>query len=98
MCTSYQSDSDQLCEAITSLAICASTSCVDAEGLTSFVACRLIAVDKCPGVRPIGVGEVLRRIVSKTILSLVRKDIQRAVGPLQWDMKLAVRLQSTHCE
>ena len=63
MCTSYQSDSDQLCEAITSLAICASTSCVDAEGLTSFVACRLIAVDKCPGVRPIGVGEVLRRIV-----------------------------------
>ena len=57
--------------------------CVDPEGLTSFVACRLIALDKCPGVRPIGVGEVLRRIVSKTILSLVREDIQRAVGPLQ---------------
>jgi len=34
-------------------------------------------------VRPIGVGEVLHRIVSRTILSLVREDIQRAVGPLQ---------------
>ena len=83
MCTSYQNDSDQLCEAIARLAIRVSTTCVDPEGLTSFVACRLIALDKCPGVRPIGVGEVLRRIVSKTILSLVREDIQRAVGPLQ---------------
>ena len=37
----------------------------------------------CPGVRPIGVGEVPRRIIAKAVLSLVRLDIQEAAGPLQ---------------
>ena len=40
---------------------------VDPAGLTAFTACRLIALDKCPGVRPIGVGEVVRRIVGKAV-------------------------------
>ena len=35
--------------------------------LESYVACRLIPFNKNPGVRPIGVGEVLRRIVGKAI-------------------------------
>ena len=33
--------------------------------LEAFTACRLIPLDKNPGIRPIGVGEVLRRIVGK---------------------------------
>ena len=36
-----------------------------------------------PGVRPIGVGEVLRRIVCKATLNLVQEDVQDAVGSLQ---------------
>ena len=31
--------------------------------------CRLIALDKNPGVCPIGVGEVVRRIIFKAVLS-----------------------------
>ena len=31
---------------------------VDPKGLFAFVACRLIPLNKNPGVRPIGIGEV----------------------------------------
>ncbi len=81
LCTSYHIESDQLCEAIAKLAIRVSTTYVDPGGHS--LVCRLIAIHKCPGVKLIGVGKVLRRIMSKTIISLVREDIQAAVGPLQ---------------
>ena len=51
--------------------------------LASFLSCRLIALDKCPGVRSIGVGEVARRIIAKAALSIFRDDIQKAAGPYQ---------------
>ena len=38
---------------------------------------------KCPGVRPIGVGEVVRRIIGKAVLATVKMDILEATGPLQ---------------
>ena len=47
-----------------------------------------MAPNKSPGevdlqVRPIGVGEVLRRIVGKTISWSLNQEIQEAAGPLQ---------------
>ena len=59
------------------------TEYVDPEGLSSFTACRLIALDKNPGVRPIGVGEVVRRIIGKAVLGLLKEDVQRATGYIQ---------------
>ena len=53
------------------------------SGLSAFVACRLIALDKCPGVRPIGVGEVVRRIVGKAVFAIVKMDILETAGSLQ---------------
>ena len=47
------------------------------------MACRLIPLDKCPGVKPIGVGEVPRRIIGKAILRVVDSDVEEAAGPLQ---------------
>ena len=32
------------------------------------MSCRLIALGKNPGVRPIGVGEVVRHIIAKAVL------------------------------
>ena len=37
----------------------------------SFVVCRLIPLDRQPGLRPIGVGEVLRRIPGKAVMMLL---------------------------
>ena len=45
--------------------------------------CRLIPLDKNPGVRPTGVGEVLRRIIGKTISAMFKEEIKEAAGPLQ---------------
>ena len=35
------------------------------------------------GIRPVGVGDCLRRIISKTITGLLKEDIMHAVGTLQ---------------
>ena len=48
-----------------------------------FVACRLIPLDKRPGVRPIGIGDVPRRIVAKAILFVIGEDVISAAGHLQ---------------
>ena len=47
------------------------------------MSCRLIALNKNPRVRPIGICEVVRRIISKGILSITSGDIQDAAGSLQ---------------
>ena len=54
------------------------TELVDPIVIMPLVACRLIALDKCPGVRPIGVGETMRRIMNKTIATVLRDEIQEA--------------------
>ena len=44
--------------------------------LRSYNACHLIPLDKHPGVRPIDVGEVLRRIIGRSILKCVSNDLK----------------------
>ena len=41
-----------------------------------------IALDKNPGIRPIGIGEK-SCIISKTILSMAKTDISKSAGNLQ---------------
>ena len=53
------------------------------ELLEAYVSCRLIPLDKAPGIRLIGVGEVLRRVVGKSISRVANKVIKEAAGPLQ---------------
>ena len=51
--------------------------------MEAYVSCQLIPLDKNPGVRPIGVGEVLRRVAGNCIGWVLKDDIQLADGPLQ---------------
>ena len=83
LCSSFKSASDDLCH---SLALFTRRLClvlVDPEGLAPLMSCRLIALDNIPGVYPIGIYEVIRRIIAKAILSITSGDIQDAAGSLQ---------------
>ena len=79
----------QLCQAIADLAKRLCTEEIHPDCLTEYVVCRLIPLDKGVtkegklGVRPIGVGEVLRRLVGKLLIGVIKDDIVSAVGPLQ---------------
>ena len=55
----------------------------DVTAFKAFVACRLIPLNKNPGLRPIGVDEVLRRIAGKVVMKVVKEDIKKATGCLQ---------------
>ena len=45
--------------------------------------CRLVALDKCPGVRPVGIGEVWRRAIAKCVLAECGDDAKAACGSTQ---------------
>ena len=55
----------------------------DPDSIEALLAGRLIPLSKNPGVRPIGIGEVLRRIIGKAVMSILRKDILVTSGNLQ---------------
>ena len=46
--------------------------------LEAFTSCRLIPLDKNPGIRQMGVGEVLRRIVGKTVSGFFKGGNKRS--------------------
>ena len=85
----YGKHSYHLADAISSLAKRLCTETIHPESLQDYIAGRLIPLDKgadnngCPGVRPIGIGETLRRIVGKTVMTVFKNDVQVAGGCLQ---------------
>ena len=58
LCYSFKSASATLWSALAAVGQCICTEAVHLIGLTAFVACHLISLDKQFGVRPIGIGEV----------------------------------------
>ena len=83
MCTSFKTASVDLSESLANTARQLCSEYVDPSGISALVTCRLIALDKCPGVRPIGVGETVRRVIAKAIATAISNGIQEAAGPLQ---------------
>ena len=86
---SYGKVSVNLCQAIADLAKKLCREDIHPDSLNEFVACRLIPLDKGddkfgnPGVRPIGIGEILRRLIGKVVVGNIKDDIIEAAGPLQ---------------
>ena len=76
--------SQELCETVADLAKRLCTEFVDPDALTTFVAGRLVPLEKgANDVRPIGIGETIRRVCAKAVGNVLRKDIQKAAGTLQ---------------
>ena len=82
---------------------------IDPNALAPLLASRAIALDKNPGIRPIGIGDVFRRIITSAIMSIMKDEIRSTVGPLQTcaghsgGIEAAVHsmktiFQSTECE
>ena len=82
-CTAFGMKSNDLCSALAACARRICTTYMDPSGLMAYTACRLIPLDKCPGVRPIGIGEVVRRIIGKAIMKTTKCFLRNAVGCIQ---------------
>ncbi|PFX13067.1 hypothetical protein AWC38_SpisGene22884 [Stylophora pistillata] len=83
-CNFFKRTGTELCEAIASMTKRLCTEYVDPQGLEAVLANRLIPLDKGDGaVRPIGVGEVLRRIMGKCVTKVTKPNVIDASDSLQ---------------
>lgn len=82
-CTMYNDESTNLCEAVAATARRIAITPLDPQCLSALIAGRLIPLDKKPGVRPIGIGETVRRIICKAILFVLKPIIGATVGVTQ---------------
>lgn len=77
LCTSFKTASHDLCHALVPLAKRLCMSFVGPMGLSALLAWQLNALVKCPSVRPIGICEMARRIISKAVLVAIKVASKR---------------------
>ena len=68
---------------VTSLADWMANSSPPWAAYCALMACRLVALDKRPGVRPMGIGETLCRSLAKLVMRAVGYQAKTACGNLQ---------------
>ena len=93
--SSFQKESVELSQAVASMTRRPCQQYVDPAGLTAFIEGRLVALDKCPGLRPVGIGELVRRITRMAILSVTRMVVYEDTGALHLQVCLG---QQEGCE
>ena len=83
-CKSFKRSSTNLCDSLAILTKRLCTEYVDSLTIEPILANRLIPLDKGNGeVRPIGVGEVIRRIIGKCVSRVRKQDVIDACGATQ---------------
>ena len=70
----FKQASWDLCSSIAGIACHISIKNVEPDGLSPLVACCLLPLNECPGVTPVGVGEVFWCITGKAVM----------IGLLDW--------------
>ena len=94
-----EKESAELAEEIARLAKLLCTNDINFDSIAPLVASRLIPLMKEDnGLRPIGIGEVLRRIIGKSVTKVLKKDIQMACGTMQTCSGIASGIDAAiHC-
>ena len=81
---SFKKCASNLCDALATLSRRLCTQYINPATIEPILARRLIPLDKGNGeVRPINVGEVIRRITGKCVTKVVKKDMPESNGSLQ---------------
>lgn len=83
MSSSFGDFSADLCSSVAAVARCLCSSYVDPQCIRALLSFRLIALNKLPGVCPIGVGKTCRRIIGKAVLSVLSHDVLETIGTVQ---------------
>ena len=79
----FGDSTDDLCKTFTEVIKKLHTVQNQSTSLEAFLANRLIPLDKNPGLKHIGLGEVLRRIAGKITVSHLKEDVIQSVRSLQ---------------
>ena len=79
----FKNEGKDLRDQIAAFANTLATENLDPSCLQAYVANRLIPFDKSPGIRPVGIGEILRRLVGKLLVGELKQDLKEAAGPVQ---------------
>uniref|UniRef100_A0A0G4GC64 Reverse transcriptase domain-containing protein n=1 Tax=Chromera velia CCMP2878 TaxID=1169474 RepID=A0A0G4GC64_9ALVE len=48
------------------------------DQVKALITYQLVVLDKCPGVRPVGIGEAIRRLLGKAVMKETREELQEA--------------------
>ena len=81
----FGTHTSDLSDAIASMTkrLCTDRSCHEDNSLDALFACRLIPLNKNPGLRHIGIGEIIRRIIGKSVMYILKPNIIDSSGYLQ---------------
>ena len=83
-CKSFKKSSANLCDALATMTRKLCTEYIDPRTIEPILANRLIPLDKGEGaVRPIGMGEVIRRVIGKCVTKVTKEYVLDASGSLQ---------------
>ena len=83
LCTSFKAASDNLCHSLALVAKRLCTTLIDPKCIAPLLACRLIALDKNPGVRPIGIRDTACCIIAKAVISAIKDDVLDSASTTQ---------------
>ena len=92
----HGAQSSRLRDAVADLACFLANRIVNWMDTCALMSSRLIALDKFPGVRPIGIGEVLWRILGKVMMLITGVDVEEICGTDQLCSGLMVELKEQY--